>query len=194
MLIASEHARAGGVTDVQIRLPGLGLQRDDLGTERPRADRVQVAAFQLLIAGDTRIAHPAVDRRDHFDAPRPVLRDKRPLDPGVVRVGHADEPPAAQRGQPPEVVAEAETANHGCAPDVQFVAVIEQLNVREPDHVLALDAQLKNQPVRHVDKILVENRQAAQDRRLTVVTAMDVGGGVMHAVGVLHSAAPRVHR
>src|SRR5690348_10701419 len=95
-MITAEYAGASRLADVQIRLPGLGLQRDDLRPERPRGHRVQVAAFQLPVAGDPRIAYPAVDRRDHLGAPRPVLRDERPLDSSVMRVGHADEAAAVQ--------------------------------------------------------------------------------------------------
>ena len=180
-----KHARAGRLADVQIRLPGLGLQRDDLGPERPRGDRAQVAAFQLLVARDAAIPHPAVDRRDHLDAPRPVLRDERPLDPCVVCVGHADEPAALQCRLPAAAIAEAKVADDGRVPDVELVAVVEQLDVGEPDRVLALDAQLEDQPVRQVDEILVEHGQAAEDRRLAVVASVYVGAGIVHTVGVL---------
>jgi hypothetical protein len=65
------------------------------------------------------------------------------------------------------------------------MTVIEQFHVGEPDHVPAHDTQLEDQPVRQVDEVLVEHGQAAQDRRLAVVTAVHVGAGIVHAVGVL---------
>ena len=102
-----------------------------------------MAAFQLLVARDAAIAHPAVDCRHHLDAPRPVLRDERPLDPGVVSVRHADKPAALQCRLPAAAIAEAEVADDGRVPDVELVAVAEQLDVGEPDRVLALDAQLR---------------------------------------------------
>ena len=86
-----------------------------------------MAGLQLPVAGDTAIAHPAVDRRDHLDVPRPVLRDKRPLDPRVVRVAHADEPAAVQRRFPAGQITETNVADDSRVPDVQFVAVTEQI-------------------------------------------------------------------
>jgi hypothetical protein len=65
------------------------------------------------------------------------------------------------------------------------VAVVEQLDVGQPDRVFALDAQLEHQPVGKIDEILVEHGQAAQDRRLPVIDAVRVRAGVMHPVGVL---------
>ena len=190
-LICGEHPRAGRVADVQIRLPGLGLQRDHLWPKRPRGNGVQVAALQLPVAGDTAIAHPAVDRRDDLDVPRPVLRNQRPLDPRVVRIAHADEPAAVQCHLPAAEITETNLADDSRVPDVQFVSVTEQIHLGEPDRLPALEAQLEDQPVRHVNKILVEHGHAAQDRRLAVVTAVYVGTGIMHAVGVfpLHRAA-----
>ena len=82
------------------------------------------------------------------------------------------------------MITEREVAAHGREPDVKLVAVTEQIHVGEPDHVPALDAQLEDQPVRQVDEILVEHGQAAQDRRLAVVTAVRIGAGIVHAVSV----------
>src|ERR1019366_5917587 len=53
------------------------------------------------------------------------------------------------------------------------------------DRVLALDSQREDQPVRQVDEILVEHREAAQDCRLAVVASVCVGAGIVHTVGVL---------
>jgi hypothetical protein len=102
----------------------------------------------------------------------------------VVRVAHADEPAAVQRRLPAAEITETNVADDSRVPDVQFVAVTEQIHVGEPDRLPALDAQLEDQPVRHVNKILVEHGHAAQDRRLAVVTAVYVGTRIMHAVGV----------
>ena len=52
LTITAEYAGASRLADVQVRLPGLGLQRDDLRPERPRGHGVQVTAFQLPVAGD----------------------------------------------------------------------------------------------------------------------------------------------
>ena len=92
---AFEHAAPRRLADVQVRLPGLDLQRDHLGPERPRRDRIEVPALELLIAGDATVGHAPVERADDLDPPRPVLRGQRPLDPRVVDVRHADEPAAA---------------------------------------------------------------------------------------------------
>src|SRR5580693_6419337 len=88
-----------------------------------------------------------------------------------------------QRRLPAVEITETNVADDSRVPDVQFMAVTEQIHVGEPDHFLALDAQLEDQPVRHVNKILVEHRHAAQDRRLAVVTAVYVGAGIVHTVG-----------
>ena len=184
-LITTEHLRAGRLADVQVRLPGLGLQRDDLRPESPQRDGVQVAAFKLPVPCHAAIAHPAVECRDHLDPSRPVLRNERPLDPGVVRVGHADEPAAAQRCLPAAAITKAEMADEGRVPDVKLVTVAQQLHIGEPDRVLALDPQAKDQPVRQVDEVLVEHGQATQDRRLAVIASVHVGTGIVHTIGVL---------
>jgi hypothetical protein len=75
--------------------------------------------------------------------------------------------------------------HHDVAADVELVAVVEQLDVVEPDRVLALDAQLEHQPVGEVDEIFVEHGQPAQDGRLPVIDPVRVRPGVMHPVGVL---------
>src|ERR1022692_268027 len=102
-----------------------------------------------------------------------------------MEVRHAHEPPAAQRRLTAGRVAEAQLADHRRAADIELMPVAEQLDVGEPDRILALDAQLKHQPVGQVDEILVEHGHAAEDRRLAVVNAVPVRAGVMHAVGVL---------
>src|SRR5262249_6035739 len=123
LLPVAEHAGAGRLADVQIRLPGFRLQRDDLGPQRPRGDRVQMAAFELLVPYDAAVAHPAVECRDHLDPARPVLRDERPLDPRVVNVGHADEPAAFQRCLSATAITKPELADKGHVPDVELMAV-----------------------------------------------------------------------
>jgi hypothetical protein len=110
-------------------------------------------------------------------------------------VGHADEATAAQRRLTTLMITEREVTDHSREPDVKLMAVTEQLHVGEPYHVPALDTQLEDQPVRQVDKVLVEHGQPAQDRRLAVVTAVHVGAGIVHAVGVLplrHAACAQV--
>src|SRR6266568_1632506 len=87
-------------------------------------------------------------------------------------VGHAHEPAAAERRLTAGAVAEAQLADHRRGTDLELVPVAEQLDVGEPDRILALDAQL-------------EHGHAAEDRRLAVVAAVHVRARVVHAVGVL---------
>src|SRR6266566_1564537 len=100
-------------------------------------------------------------------------------------VGHAHEPAAAERRLTAGAVAEAQLADHRRGTDLELVPVAEQLDVGEPDRILALDAQLEHQPVGQVDEILVEHGHAAEDRCLAVVAAVHVRARVVHAVGVL---------
>jgi len=183
-LAAAEDARAGRLADVEIRLPGLGLQRDDLRTGRPRRNGVQMTSFEFPVAGHAVVTHPAIERGDDLDLPRPVARDEGPLDTGVMLIGHADEPAAGQRRLPAGAVTKAEVPKDGRVPDVIFVAVGKQLDVIDRHRFLAFDAQLEDQPVRQVDEILVQDRQAAHHRGLAVVAAVRVGARVVHAVGV----------
>jgi hypothetical protein len=83
------------------------------------------------------------------------------------------------------VITKAEAPEDGRIPDVVFVAVTEQLDIVEPDRILAFDPHLEDQPVRQVDQVLVEDRQAAHHRRLAVVAAVRVRAWIVHAVGVL---------
>ncbi len=197
LLGVSEHARAGGLGDVDVRLARLDVQRDDLGAERTRRDGVEVAALEVAVARDAAVGDAAVERGDDLDAARPVLRRQPPLDRGLVGVRHAHEAPAAQGRLAPAAVAEAQRpADHGDA-DVVLVAVLEQLDVADADRVLALDAQLQHEPVGKVDEVLVEDRPAAHDRRLAVVEPVGVRARVVDVVGVLplrRSAACRSSR
>ena len=53
-LVAAEDACARRLGDVQVRLAGLDLERDHLGSERPRRDGVEVAALELRGSGRRR--------------------------------------------------------------------------------------------------------------------------------------------
>ena len=104
--------------------------------------------------------------------------------PGVMRVGHADEPAAGQRCLPTGPVTKAKGPPDRGAADVELVTVAEQFDVGEPDRVLTFDAQLQDEPVRQVDEVFVEDGQAAKDRGLAVVAAVRVRSRVVDAVGV----------
>ena len=184
-LVATEDVGAGGLGDVQVRLAGLDLQRDDLGAERARGDRVEVAALELRIAGDAAVGHAPIDRGDDLDPARPVLRGDHPLDRRLVMVGHADEATTAQAGLPAGPVAEAQGPGQERAADVVLVAVLEQLDVVQADRVVALDPQLEHEPVGQVDEVLVEDGTPAHHRRLAVVAAVRIGPRVVDAARVL---------
>ena len=139
-------------------------------------------ADKPLVPRDSGVPHHAVQRGDHLHAARPVLRDQRPLDARVVGVGHADEPAAVKRRLAAAAVAEPHMAHDGRVADVELVPVVEELDIREPDRVLPLDAELQHQPVRHVDKIFIQNGQAAHDGRLSVVPPVHIGSRIVHAV------------
>ena len=183
-LASLEDACARRLADVDVRLPRLDLQRDDLRAERPRRDGIEMPALELQIAGDALVSHASVDRRDHLHPARPVLRRQRPLDSGPVRMGHAHESPAAQRRLTPGGVPEAKLAGHHRPVNVELVTVLKQLNICQPEFICALDPQLEHQPVGKIDEILVEHRQPAKDRRLAVVDPVHVSAGVVHTVGV----------
>ena len=70
------------------------------------------------------------------------------------------------------------------------MAVADQFETGEPDHVLAFDTQLEDQPVRQVDQVLVAYGLAAQDRRLAVVAAVRIRARIVHAVGFFPLRGP----
>ena len=90
----------------------------------------------------------------------------------------------------PRSIAEAQLAGHHATADVERVAIGQHLYVGQPDRVLALDPQLEHRPVGQVDQVLIDHRDASEDRRLAVVDAMDIGPGVMRAIGVLPLGCP----
>ena len=147
-------------------------------------------ALELQVARDATVGHTSVDRRDHLNPPRPVLRRQRPLDTRPVRMCHAHKPPAAQHRLTPSIVPETKLPDHHRRAHVELMAVAEQLDVRQPDRVCTLDPQLEHQPVGKVDEILIEDRQAPKDRRLTVVDPVHIGAGVMHTVRILPLRRP----
>jgi hypothetical protein len=104
-------------------------------------------------------------------------------------VGHAHEP--RLRSFVTRPAGSRRSSDHHRAASIELVPVAEQLDVGQPDRILALDAQ-RAQPVGRVDKILVEHRHAAEDRRLTVVNP--VAEPQIRPARSSHSAVPRVHR
>src|SRR3954451_15343752 len=144
-----------------------------------------MAPLELSVPGDPTVDDAAVDRRHDLDAARPVLGGDRPLDAGVMDVRHADEAAAPQLGHTTAAIAKAQGPHGDRAPDVDLVAVRKQLDVVEPDGVFALDTELEYEPVGEVDKILVEDGQSAEHRRLAVVDTVYVGTRVVDVVGVL---------
>ena len=64
--VAAEHPGPGGLGDVDVRLPGLHLERDGLRTEGAGGDGVEVAALELAVARDHLVGHPPVERGDHL--------------------------------------------------------------------------------------------------------------------------------
>src|SRR6185437_4017963 len=110
--------------------------------------------------------------------------DEGPLDRGVVNVGHADEPAAFERGLPAAAVTETQLADESRVPDVEVMPVADQFDAGKPDHILAFDTQLEDQPVRQVDQVFVEYGLAAEDRGLAVVSAVRIRARIVHAVGV----------
>ena len=180
-----EHASARGLRHVDPRLAGPHHQRDHLGSERPREGRLQVASLELPITGDALIADASVERRDDLEASRPVLRREGPFDCALVCVCHADEPAAVDGCLTTALVAKTQLASYDCATDVVLVAVGQQLDLVEPQHLLTLDPEPEDSPVRQVDQVLVEHRDPTHDRRLAVVAAMGVRPRVMDTVDVL---------
>jgi hypothetical protein len=105
-------------------------------------------------------------------------------------VGHAHEAPGAQRRLAAAAVAEAQLARDQGVADVELVPVGEQVDVVEPDRVLALDPELEREPVGQVDEVLVEDRAAAEDRGLAVEDAVRVRARVVDASLVLPLGGP----
>src|SRR5262249_45493358 len=81
-------------------------------------------------------------------------------------------------------VPEANRPGHYRAAKVQFVAVVEQLNLREADRVPAIDPELQHEPVGQIDEVLVADRDTTQDRRLPVIDPLGVRAGVGDPAGV----------
>ena len=166
------------------------FERDHLRPERTRRDRVEVAALELLVARHAGVGHAPVDRRHHLDPARPILGRQRPLDPGMMNVGHAHEPSAAQRRLAAAAIPESQLSDHRRVANIELVAIGEQVDIGEPDRLLALDPQLEDQPVGQVHQILVEHRQSPENRRLAVVNPVPVRARVVHAVGILPLRGP----
>ncbi len=144
-----------------------------------------MAPLERPVARDPVVGHAAVQGRDDLDPARPVHRRQRPLDRRLVHVGHAHEAAALEHRLPIRPVDEAHPPEHRGRADVVRVAVLEHVDALQADRVLALDAQLEDEPVREVDEILVEDGAPAHDRRLAVVAAVAVGARVVLLVGVL---------
>ena len=180
----AENAGTGRLGDVEVGLAGLNPQRDRLVAECARCIRVEMTTPQIKVASDIAVGDPAVQRGDHLDTTRPVLRGEDPLDSGLVAVGHADESTAAQHGLAACPVAEPDASLHRRRLDVVAVPVAQQVNVVQPDRVPTLDSQLEHQPVGKIHQIFVEHRASAHDRGLAVVTAVGIGARIVRRAHV----------
>ena len=123
MLSVDPAARRLGY--IHVRLAGLRPERDDVRTYGAGQFRVQVAAFELPVAGDAPVSNPAVQRREHRHPSRPVLRRDRPLDRPLVHVGHADEAAAEESSLAARPVAKPQGAPDRRVAEVQLVSVGE---------------------------------------------------------------------
>jgi hypothetical protein len=175
---------AGRLTDVDLRLPGAGRERDHFRTEGPRLQRVEVSPIQLLVTGDplvTRLSRAVITST----RAGPVLGCDDPLDRRQVPVGHADETLADQCGLPCCLVPEADRPGHRRGPDVVLMPVVQDFHAVQAERIVVLDPQLEHQPVRQVDQVLVEHRATAQDGGLPVEATVGVGTRIVHCPPVL---------
>src|ERR1700716_2360767 len=71
--------RTRSFSHVHPRLPRLGDERDRLPEGGPARDRVEVATFELPVAGHALVGDASVQRRENGYFARPVLRRESPV-------------------------------------------------------------------------------------------------------------------
>jgi hypothetical protein len=184
-------ARASRLGDVDARLAGARFQRDhvaagrihDVGAGRVGRHGVQVPTFEVLVALDTPVGHPAAERGDDLHLAGPVLRRDLPLHRPKMLLGHAHKAAGLHGGLPARPVPNPQGAlEHGLA-DVQLVAVREQLDIIVPDCLLTLDPHFEQEPVGEVHQVLVQDRYAGHDGGLPVEPAVGIGTQIVNVVG-----------
>ena len=184
-LLAAIDAGARGLSYLDPRLAGTRLERDHVGAVDPGSLGIEVTALQLPVPGDAPVQDLPVQRGHHLNPARPVLRHELPGERRQVHPGHAHEPPALEARVAARSIPEAQLANHDRVARVVGMPIGEELDVAQPERLLALDTELEHEAVGQVDQVLVGNRTSAHDRRLPVIDAVGVGAGVVHLVDVL---------
>lgn len=174
---------AGGFGDADAGLVGFHQEVDEV-VGSAALDRVQVVAAQRLVTGDATVVHPAINGRADLEASRPVHRQEGGLQCRQVRVAHVHETPLGHLRVPPLGVAELQSADQHPAPQVEFLAVVEQIDSGETEPVATFDSERQWQPVGRVHEIFVDDGATGDVRRQPVVHAGDVGAGVVDLVGV----------
>ncbi len=177
--------------DADMRLGGLHHQQHAVRRRAARLDRRQVTAGQLPVPRHTAVGDQAVEPGTDAQPPGP-LRHDRHLQSGQVRGSHVHEPAMRDPRKVAEIVANHAAPGQHPAAQVEFLAVLEHLDVfgAQPGPVFGREAQAK--PVRRVHQALIF-RGAPGDHRLQPVEAPgDIGTRVVHPIRPRLRRRPRV--
>src|SRR5262245_3682760 len=80
------------------------------------------------------------------------------------------------------MIAAAHLPHDDCVTDVELVAIFDELDIGEPKCFIVVDSKREYQPIRQVHEVLVQDRATSENRRFTVVDAVDVRPRVVHSV------------
>ena len=133
------EAGPGHFGHVQERLRGPAAQHHGLGVWLPSLKGVEVLAGQGPVARHAVIDDAAVQGGAHRQAARPVLGGDLDSEPGKMRMGHADQAPLLPTRDATLRVTEPHGAVQHTAPQVQLLAVCQDLDRVQAQPLPAVD-------------------------------------------------------
>ena len=137
---------------------------------------------ELAVQLRARVDDAPVDRRTHRDACRPVVGGQRQFQRAQVHVAHRDQAPLLERTAPPLAVLEAYAPQQHAAPQIELLAVRQELDGSRIEPVLLGDAKLEREPVGEIDEILVLDHAAGDVGAQPIVAAGEVGPRIVNAI------------
>ena len=138
-----ERPRSRRLRDVNIRLARAHQQAHAVLADDLARQRLQVLVAELAVQLRARVDDAPVDRRTHRDACRPVLGGQRQLQRAQMHVVHRDQAPLLERAAPPLAVLEAHAPQQHAAPQIELLAIRQELDAARIEPVLPGDAKLR---------------------------------------------------
>ena len=143
-----------------------------------------MAVRELAVARDACVDDRAIELRADVQRTAPVLGRDAVIDGGEVGSGHADDTAGLHRRHAAVRVPHAEAPEEQPVAEVQFLAIGEDLHVREVEPFAVPGPERERQPVGQVDQVFVDDRAPGHLAGEAVVAAGQIGARVVDAIRI----------